>query len=86
MVTLAIGRFLFPFVEKAFWAMVHCLSNLFGFCKEFRKKNKLVGGGGPRSAPLSGDDPDRTARADIFRRLAASRSRAPDNSNPHGKF
>ena len=84
--TLAIGRFLYPFVEKAFLAMVLCLFGVFSKCKEFRKKSKWVGGGGPRSAPLSGDDPDRTARADFFRRLAASRSRAPDNSNPNGKF
>ena len=81
--TLAIGRFLYPFVEKAFLAMVLCLFGLFSRCKEFRKKSKWVGGGGPRSAPLSGDGASLADRAEALRRREASdEQRAQDNSNP----
>ena len=85
--TLAIGRFLYPYLEKAFLAMVLCLVRFFSKCKEFRKKSKWVGGGRPGSAPLSGDGASLADRAEILRRLAASQSRrAPDNSDPNSKF
>ena len=83
--TLAIGRFLYPFVEKAFLAMVLCLVGCFGDCKKLivKKKTKWVYSRRSGVAPVSGDGASLAGRADALgRREASDGQRAQDNPDP----